>query len=138
MRNLPAIVIGTVGSAFLAAGLFFADSDMMRNASGPKSLVTEQGRGELAPRPSQFESLDFRILFGSDSVTNTTYFGDARQPLATLKEKRQEPAQKTVPQRHESKDELQKKGRPRTFGCVTSVSPLARAAAEQSPSLCLA
>lgn len=140
MRNVPAIIIGTVGSAFLAVSLLSADPGMTRALPATSvGLVPERVGEGTSPMPATLENPDFRILFGSDSVVNTNYLGnDVRQPLATLKEKRREPARETGPQRHESKDELQKKGRPRTFGCVTSVSPLARAAAEQSPSLCLA
>ncbi|QFU15914.1 hypothetical protein [Microvirga thermotolerans] len=135
MRHLPAIAIGTVGSAFLALSLL---SDGATGKIAPVPAPAASAVRDAGPAPLVIEAIDGRILFGPDSIANTNYLDGVARPVATLKEERRSPPQEPASQQHETRDEPQKKKRPQTFGCVTSVSPLARASAEQSPSLCLA
>ncbi|MBZ6076279.1 hypothetical protein [Microvirga puerhi] len=136
MRNVPAILLGVVGSAFLAGGL----------VSGPmpdplsSGFVSGSAAGEVSIAPAAPSGgFDGRILFGSDSVMNVDYFKALSHPMATLKDERKGQAPEAPgTERHESRDEPARKRQPQTFGCMTSVSPLARASADQNPSLCLA
>lgn len=140
MRNMPAIMVGAVGSAFLIASLV---SDLTEAHPSYPSLDAVAVKSEtiVPTTPLTRSGFDGQILFGTDSVVNTNYLSmRMNEPVATLKDERRDPASEPGLRRHESRDEPQKekKRRLKVFGCMTSVSPLAQASADQHPSLCLA
>jgi hypothetical protein len=140
MRNMPAIMVGAVGAAFLVASLV---SDLTEaHPSYPALDAVAVKAKTISPTTPLIRSgFDGQILFGTDSVVNTNYLSiRMNEPVAALKDERKDPALEPGIRRHESRDEPQKekKRRPQVFGCMTSVSPLAQASADQHPSLCLA
>lgn len=140
MRNMPAIVVGAVGGAFLVASLVSDLTEEGRPSYSSLNAATVQTETAVPTVPVIRSGFDGRILFGTDSVLNTNYLSRrANEPVAILKHEGNHPASKPGI-RHESRDEPQKekKRRPQVFGCMTSVSPLAHASADQHPSLCLA
>ncbi|MCB8820173.1 hypothetical protein [Microvirga rosea] len=135
MRNRTAITIGAVGSAFFALSFIAvpaSDGPRERPAAFPVQV------GDEAHTAGLTGNFDGRILFGQDSVMNANYLEGARRPVVSFETQRKDTAPQPAIERRETKDEPQKKRRPQTFGCMTAVSPLARASAEQNPSLCLA
>jgi hypothetical protein len=82
-----------------------------------------------------------RVLYRSDpSLGETTFARNTELPVITLKEQAQGPAVQHPVQPHKGNEAQQEqKPKPRnTVGCMADVSPLVKASANRTPSLCLA
>jgi hypothetical protein len=84
---------------------------------------------------------DGRVLYKSDPQAGaTTFTKNADLPLVTLKEETRGPAEQHPVVRREGSEmpSVAPKKRRNPVGCMGDVSPLARASADRTPSLCLA
>ncbi|KAB0269732.1 hypothetical protein [Microvirga brassicacearum] len=166
MFQVPATVMGMIGSAFMVASFapgavghaansemesaaFIAKSQTV-DASGKRDRVTAPVTAKSRQAVSVVELVGVSrvqvvlkdengvVLFRSDPQTNTTYVArDTDLPVITVKH---ETGSQTKPQpvsRESSEESVAPKRRAHPYGCVGAVSPLARAGNEAAPSLCV-
>jgi hypothetical protein len=161
MFQVPAIVIGMVGSAFMVAS--FAQSaagdPVGRGLSVISQTAVSAGKSDRVAAPvaaSERKSVSVvelvgvsqvkvvlkdasgNVLFTSDPQSNTTYFSkDTDLPVITLKEESASSvtSRPVTRQSGDNSDAPKRRGQP--HGCIGAVSPLAQAGKEAAASLCV-
>jgi len=163
MFQVPAIVMGMIGSAFMVAS--FAPSAAGDAVGGDRALAavsqiavaTGKSDRMAAPAPAierksvsvvelvgvsqvklVLKDAQGNVLFASDPQSNTTYFSkDTDLPVVTLKEENGSSvtSRPVTRQSGDNSDAPKRRGQP--HGCIGAVSPLAQAGKEAAASLCV-
>lgn len=163
MFRTPVALVGLAG-AFFVAGSFapasFTASPLVR--SGAQALAgTASVKGDRisAPVPASrtvavsivelvgvsnatviLRGQDGRVLYKSDPRTGiTTFARDTDLPVVAVKDEERGPvAQRPVRRQEGNETPQERKPKVRPVGCMSDVSPLAKASGNRMPSLCLA
>lgn len=163
MFQVPATVMGMIGSAFMVASFSpgavgRAGNDVSAPAPLSQSVVaTAKGDRVAAPVMATerrsvsvvelvgvsnvkvvLKDTSGEILFQSDPRSNTTYFSkDTDLPVITLKEEASSDVRRTPVTRQSGEETTAPKRRGQPHGCLGAVSPLAQAGKEAAASLCV-
>ncbi|RDI58595.1 hypothetical protein [Microvirga subterranea] len=161
MAGAAVLAGGLAPNAFGTVSLAKSDTALDRAALTQQVMASAKTSRLQEPSPSQdrqtvtvvelvgmsqatviLRDRDGRVLYKSDPQAGTTTFSkNTDLPVVTLKEEERGPAVQQHPTVRREGNETpattpQKRRNP--VGCVGDVSPLARASADRSPSLCLA
>ncbi len=165
MFRTPVTLLGLAGVVFLAGSFVPASFNVVSLAQSQgllKSALAAPVKGDRMREPlavgsratvSTVELIgvaqatvilrdrDGRVLYRSDPQSGvTTFYKNTDLPVITLKEEAQGPVVQHPVTRKEG-NEVQQEEKPKRrnpVGCMGDVSPLAKASAGRSPSLCLA
>jgi hypothetical protein len=160
MFQVPATVMGMIGSAFMVASFSpgavgRAGHDMSTTVS--QSVATAKGDRIAAPMFSAerrsvsvvelvgvsnvkviLKDSKGEVVFQSDPQNNTTYFSkDTDLPVITLKEEASSNVRRSPVTRQSGEGATAPKRRTQPHGCLGAVSPLAQAGKEAAASLCV-
>jgi hypothetical protein len=163
MLRTPVTLMGLAGAAFLAGSVApnsFTIASPAQSQGSRQTAVASKADRLSAPAPSAKQAVSVvelvgvtgatvimrdrngEILYRSDPQAGITVFSkNADLPMITLKEEMQGRAVQHPAIRRESNEaplQDQAKKPRKLVGCLGDVSPLVRASAERTPSLCLA
>ncbi|HZH53171.1 MAG TPA: hypothetical protein VEZ16_14970 [Microvirga sp.] len=168
MFRTSALMVGLAGAAFLAGSFApdafsiasLAQSDWRSAPPAQQQVAGAKADRMAAPMPAAelqtvttvelvgvskatviLRDQSGQVLYKSDPQSGaTTFLKNTDLPIVTLKEERQAPAEQhpTIRQEGNETPSVTPKKRRNPVGCLGDVSPLARASADRSPSLCLA
>jgi hypothetical protein len=165
MFQVPATVMGMIGSAFMVASFApgaigdAVGGDRAHSLTALSQTAGSRGKSDRIAAPvtaaerrsvsvvelvgiSQVKVIlkdaNGDVLFTSDPQSNTTYFSkDTDLPVITLKEESASHVTSRPATRQSGDDSTAPKRRGQPHGCIGAVSPLAQAGKEAAASLCV-